>query len=287
MKISPLRSYRHPKYPSRELFVREPHLFRDHTPSSWKEKTLVAGALAAFIFCGCTADKQSDSALERDQRQAHKTAQAKKIEQNGDISQAGKPSQTVEEKTDKAEADSVAPLFIHGEGRGSTGCVAIAPPVFITEEEARLIISEEMQKENITFNRTDVRIDEITIFRNGKTGRAPLVLDGICDTRNIGYEYVTKGNYLALGGMSTNFSVQDYDFRSVAENLREKLSDYGKMNAVIFYDPCTSDRLEHKMELRTETNRTIREQKLKAKSREQIKAQVRDFLEWMKDRSKG
>ncbi|MHC9538816.1 MAG: hypothetical protein AB9903_04800 [Vulcanimicrobiota bacterium] len=57
MKISPVRTYRSPKYPLRDLFIDQPQLLNHYTPSSWKGKTIVAGALAAFIFCGCSTEE--------------------------------------------------------------------------------------------------------------------------------------------------------------------------------------------------------------------------------------
>ena len=40
----------------------------------------------------------------------------------------------------------VAPIFQHGEGRGATGCIVMSPPVFLSEEEALLVVREELGK---------------------------------------------------------------------------------------------------------------------------------------------
>ena len=52
MKIKPVKSYRDPKYPTRELFIDNPELLGEYTPFSWKTKAVVAGALMAFVFAG-------------------------------------------------------------------------------------------------------------------------------------------------------------------------------------------------------------------------------------------
>ena len=45
----------------------------------------------------------------------------------------------------------VAPIFEHGKGRGATGCIVIAPPVFLSEEDARQAIEEELKRIKINF----------------------------------------------------------------------------------------------------------------------------------------
>src|SRR5690606_34641768 len=43
----------------------------------------------------------------------------------------------------------VAPIFEHGEGRGSIGCSAVVPPAFLSEEEGMQILGEELAKHGI------------------------------------------------------------------------------------------------------------------------------------------
>jgi hypothetical protein len=296
MKISPIKLYHSPNYPSKDLFICNPHLFRNHIPSSWKEKTVVVSALAAFIICGCGTEKSTDSFTKTVQQQIQKGAQIQKhVEQNTIKKQSIKLQMKTDKKIHKNDSFSVAPLFIHGGGRGATGCVVIAPPVFITEEEARQIISEEMMKENIIISRTNVSIAEIAISKDktmsAQTDKSSLTFDGLSDSGNIGYKYVTKENYSGLQvNYNSNISIQNYDFLHIAENLREKFPEYSGFTAVVFYDPCTAGKLEHDMTMMTKASRTlrsIRDNKLKAKSRELLKSQVRDFLKWMKINSKG
>ena len=43
----------------------------------------------------------------------------------------------------------VAPIFEHGAGRGAEGCRAVAPPVFLSEEEGMQILREELAKHGV------------------------------------------------------------------------------------------------------------------------------------------
>jgi len=45
----------------------------------------------------------------------------------------------------------VAPIFVHGDGEGSTGCGGLNPIGFLTEDEAREVIEDEAQKAGLAF----------------------------------------------------------------------------------------------------------------------------------------
>ena len=48
----------------------------------------------------------------------------------------------------------MAPVFIHGEGTGAYGCIAVTAPFFLSEEEAWEIIKSEAESyKGITFAR--------------------------------------------------------------------------------------------------------------------------------------
>src|SRR5450759_3640970 len=44
----------------------------------------------------------------------------------------------------------VAPVFEHGKGVGSFGCIAVNPPIFLSEDEARQVIVEEAKRAGIS-----------------------------------------------------------------------------------------------------------------------------------------
>lgn len=55
----------------------------------------------------------------------------------------------VNEGITKEKAAVVAPIFEHGDGQGAVGCMMVAPPVFLSEEEALQIIQEELQQAKV------------------------------------------------------------------------------------------------------------------------------------------
>ncbi len=63
---------------------------------------------------------------------------------------------------------TVAPVFKHGDGAGSFGCVAINPPVFLSEDEARKVIVEEAKRAGIEFTRDGRTIAKIEIPTDSK-----------------------------------------------------------------------------------------------------------------------
>ncbi|MCZ7584672.1 MAG: hypothetical protein M5R36_15785 [Deltaproteobacteria bacterium] len=64
---------------------------------------------------------------------------------------------------DKAGSAIVAPVFEHGEGRGSIGCVMVNGPVFLSEEEALAVIKTALEKRGLTGFGSPKEYPEITI----------------------------------------------------------------------------------------------------------------------------
>ena len=42
MKVTPLKTYKDPKYPGWEIIAKNPMLLRQHVPNSWEQKALMA-----------------------------------------------------------------------------------------------------------------------------------------------------------------------------------------------------------------------------------------------------
>ena len=57
---------------------------------------------------------------------------------------------------------AVAPIFVHGEGRGASGCIVMNPPVFLSEEEALQILGEELARAGIKLG-AGRRLNEVTV----------------------------------------------------------------------------------------------------------------------------
>ena len=214
MKTTPIKSYKSPKYPTIELFVFHPHLLSNYIPYSWRRKEHVAGALITFVLIGCRTVDSAKSNGKTSKEQM-------KDELPKDVHFAKKESKEV-------KTISVAPLFIHGDGRGATGCVVVAPPVFLTEEEARQTIAEEMKKENIVFDKSDIPVEGIA-FNDRHYVCIPfvhapheLVLDAFNTKYNMGYKFIS-GKEGAIINPTYYSTARDYNTIEIAENLREKL----------------------------------------------------------------
>jgi hypothetical protein len=87
---------------------------------------------------------------------------------------------------------AVAPVFIHGEGRGSFGCKIINPPAYLTEDEAGDVVRQEAKRAGIVFRQPGDTLKNVAApvtDRYGETGkktqRASLRLDGTDIRRHI------------------------------------------------------------------------------------------------------
>jgi hypothetical protein len=287
MNIQPLSDYNEPKYPKRASYVRNPELLMAHVPKGWQMQKLVAGALAAFVIGGCV---RSDTGKNGD----------KAKQEMSPTDQQGRKGKI---KRNSNEPVSVAPLFVHGEGRGSTGGEA-DHGVFMTEAEARRIITEELSKEGIVFDEEgfipeDLTIEQWTYAKSDPTENTKhadneskviqdllhkelnayggedissymekeVDLDGYSAKLNLGFEFVSKDDYFDLGGLNSSATVQPYNMKAVAELLRIKLDKFGQINAVVFYDPVQ-----------------IYSPNENESSEKNLRAQVHDFIAWAKEK---
>src|SRR6516164_2355274 len=101
MKSKPVRTYDNPKYPTRCEVAARPGLLRRHQPPAWKKWPELTSAAGLFLLADTAKLTAADGGPN-----------------------AGPPS---------AQTNAVAvvaPIFNHGEGRGATGCIVMAPPVF-------------------------------------------------------------------------------------------------------------------------------------------------------------
>jgi hypothetical protein len=179
-----------------------------------------------------------------------------------------------------ATPSRVAPLFVHGQGEGAFGCIVVNPPVFLTEAQARRVIAEEAAKAGIVFQ-ADASRAEIAVpkARGSDRGPAPqdrvtLVLDGTEAKRHIAYEYVSDADFDAWSGGARS-TVRGYDTRAMAAGLREELAAERPAGAYgVFYDPVGS----------IGDAAWTRDDKAKPgpRSEQQLRAQVKDFIAWLK-----
>jgi len=94
------------------------------------------------------------------------------------------------------------------------------------------------------------------------------------DTRTrLAVKLITSNNYRLSGGELSRSSVATYDLLALAQKTVERLQASGKVNAVVFYDPLVYGGMSPQDQ-----------EKGIARAREQLRAQVHDFLRWLKAR---
>lgn len=272
MDIRPVKKYKTPKYPDRVAAANNPELLKK-LPNRWKKNVCITTALSSLLMLTLTSCKE------------------------GEVT-----GSNITEK----EA-MVAPIFDYGSGRGSFGCMSIAPPSFLSEEEAFQVIQEEGKKYGINFNKDGLELKNINIpetkyflkpeevkegsssfkekggiIENIKIG--DLKLDGYDDEKKIAFEFVSREDYDNWHSEEGVWSsVQDFDFLSVASALRNGLENSnGHLSIGVFYNPM--ERLpENELKQGTESNDwDAMEARIKDMAEDNLRKQVKDFLEWLK-----
>ena len=267
MNAKPVTRNRQPAYPTRLEIQAHPNLLAEHQPPNWRNISGMAGAVSLFLAANTALNAA-------DQRSA--------------------PAAAI-----------VAPIFEHGDGRGATGCVAVSPPVFLSEEEALQVITEELAKVNVKLASTNVRVPELTIPRvtesyenhNGtwdarikeepKLGKE-LHLTGVDTAHKIAVEFVSNKNYYDVGGARSGSSVQVYDFKAVATALAQRIQTGAKIQdrVGVFYDPAARPDLRNRPTLKTNEDWREWYQDVRARgvveSQRLLRQQVKDFADWLK-----
>jgi hypothetical protein len=115
MPLIPLRTDSRSDYPTQDFPLDDPELLR-LLPERWRRNAVVLAllVLAAMLFCSCQHNRMRETPV-------------------------GKP------------ATHVAPIFVHGDGRGSYGCLYADPSVFLSEEEAIRVIRDTAEQYGLHF----------------------------------------------------------------------------------------------------------------------------------------
>ncbi len=279
MKIEPIRTYQMPEYPTAEAFRSTDTLTR-HIPRRWRYNKWVGKTLLFVILtglCSCSADPHTDPG--RHTETGHT---------------AGRETDTTENTGDTPveKRNLEIPLFVHGEGRGSYGCVSIAPPVYLSEDEAAQVIRETALEYGLDFSGTGrvygEKLPYTSLYplpgNDPGTYEAEVPLDGYDAGKGIGFMYVSKDDVVSWhkpGDMMA--SVEVYDMQGAAEKLTKTLTD-----TAVFYDPGSD--FNTFMELQNNAGENgnwellVKEYEAIEKARmiEDLRAQVLDFMEWLK-----
>lgn len=277
MEPKALTEYKRPNYPLKEEVQAQPSLLRKSVYKRWQKlfDLGVSGMLVASLsLSGC------------DDKPAANTTPV----QNGEASTIENSGSSQARTVRSAEITAlVAPVFEHGEGRGATGCVVVSPPVFLSEDEALVVIKEELAKHGIELNKEKVVLNNVTITPEipeimaqlgiEKEKPQPLELDLQDTQKAINIEYVSDDDYSKLGQRSFS-TVQSYDTRNLAIEIRKEIQNNIKTGIYgIFYDPMVSS-----LTLFNNTDELERNVKKALESeQETLRQQVKDFAEWLKE----
>ncbi len=274
MQVKQVRKVRHqrrPGYPTRPEVARDPELLRRHVPSAWKKSAQVTAALSIMLASGC---------------------------QTGTPPKSNVPA-------------GVAPVFVHGEGRGVAGCVMVTPPVFISEEEARRLISDELAKVGLSMSGQDITLKRVRLPQVNCVGfdlaterpkyaetSFPLVIDLVDPAGKVAVEYISTGDYLELGGTPSGITVQGFECLDIAKKVRAEIRAARKAQPLhygVFYDPmfrgaypeCPKPErfggpLNREQSATWKAQCELAHAEFKKESLELLRAQVRDFIEWLK-----
>ena len=237
MKSKPVRKYTSPKYPTRLEVATRPGLLYRHQPPAWRKWPELTGAAGLFLLADTARLPAADGSPK-----------------------GPNPAQT------NAVA-IVAPIFQHGEGRGSTGCMVMSPPVFLSEEEALQVIREEMATIGVQLRTNQTTLAGITVERflwsvpaapigatNGtkqagptyEIKQEPFKTDAADPVRKVFVEFLSERDADRWDGERDNeegklgwSTVHSYDLPKtaayVAERVKRQVTD--KLYFGAFYDP--------------------------------------------------
>lgn len=288
MEIKPVTNCSRPEYPTRKEAQTAPAWLLDHLPEAWR-RIIAAGGTGVVLLAAGMSGCEGQSGPPNGGAQTQPSAAV------------GTPADEAAHVRGNMKA-IVAPIFNHGEGRGAIGCVVIAPPVFLTEEDALQVIQDELSKAGIELTSRKVILPEVGIKTEGprsgmKDGKwvvkeneiEPLELQLADPKLHVGIEYVGQMNYCDLGGESSMSTVQIYDFKDranfVAQQVRVKSRG---LYVGVLYDPA-APMSQPKLTSEQWKDRDLVQRRYKeaedagrAAAREDLRKQVRDLAAWLK-----
>ncbi|MCL2813026.1 MAG: hypothetical protein FWD23_00345 [Oscillospiraceae bacterium] len=284
LSLKPVKKYKPPKYPTQSEVNLSPALL-NKLPPRWEKSVAViaaAGMLGAIALTSCVISKSKNTG-------------------------------------DNSESENylnVAPIFVHGEGTGAIGCVMIVPPVFMSEQEALAIIKDEAKIGGLDFNADP---PEYTATKN-KTetkyswdwqnkyvlGSGNVGLDLYDNKKGVAAAYIPMKSSEMLYPNGPQSSVTNYAPRELAKLTAEDFAQQkGDIALGVFYEPGSdweaiqsliedyqnkTSKIYHEYydeqnpdEYRKKYDEAQREYEAEIKllAEEDLRAQVRDFIEWL------
>ena len=191
----------------------------------------------------------------------------------------------------------VAPIFDHGVGQETGGCIVMTPPSFLSEEVAMRLIKDELAKHGVRLSKGETLKDIIVQIPRrkqygdeegspGLTDPRPLAVDGIDTNRHIAVVFVSESDCDDFEGYCSGIgTVYVNHIKELASKLAASTRDKGSQKRYVgfFYDPIAKSRDSKKPEKRLtfeeERRRSLKECK------ELLRQQVRDFAVWLEQQA--
>jgi len=265
VRVAPVKMYKTPKYPTQAEAFGDPELLKN-LPPSWVKNATVTVAAGLLVACS--------SAL--------------CVTVNGnDISLNGNNEKYL----------NVAPVFEHGSGTGSMGCVMVVPPVFLSEQDALAVIRSAAEGAGISFNDTPpghvAASNRMSSIRKLGNGRVELKL---FDEKNgVAAAFIEMRSAEETIETTPKLSVSNYNALGLA---RLTADDFARQNGDIvvgvFYDPGIRGEnapvfqrapLMHETKPGEKTPAEYQQEYINDATeflKTQLRNQVLDFLEWLK-----
>ena len=244
LKAKPIKAYRIPSYPDMEKASLNPDLLKK-LPECWRyNKAVITAilALSSLSLAGCNEKTQP--------------------------AQEGSTTLSEIESGKIASSDqvyTVAPIFEHGRGTGSLGCEVVAPPAYMSEQEAMAIIKNEALKAGINLEAIP---DKYTVEAHGKVG-SEVSLEVYDKEKGIAVSFISIDESIVNEGEAistpsgTIYTYSTVSRHDTLKRAKDAVEDWSKMDIPYvvgtFYEPG-----------------------YEANTEEDLRAQVRDFIEWLR-----
>jgi hypothetical protein len=290
MYAGPVAVLAAPAYPTSLAVGANPGLLARHLPANWQKRELaaLAGALLAAGAAGCEQTRTTTTAASGTHAKLAPGATA-----------------------------IVAPVFQHGDGVATVGCSAVTWPTFLPEDEAMTLIADELRSYGIDLSQPVVPLrgtmvphamadcyDWVGRTRaNRPTQWYAVMADGYDPQHRVAVTFASKEDYDDIAGpwheRPRGFSYE-IETRAVAEYVAAAVQ--GQPAGVYFgafYDPLVTlkvhparreqephfrsndadpiAQLEHAQAMWDRTKPTTEQE-----AREALRAQVREFVDWLK-----
>ena len=258
LTVRPVARYSEPAYPSRRRFLAAPDVLRRTVPGRWTRRGLAAAAAALGTLAGCQSERMQNNPPE-ESKPVESGIQEPEIE-------------TTPPEPPLFTSSRIAPIFHHGKGRGQWGGYIMSSSYFLSEEEAREIIEDELSRYGLTFRRDAYQVDDVIIpgqagnaYERDDVVRIPppeteeekrilpslsrtaaVVLDGLDDRAFVAYEFISLDDENKLRPNVLHYGMNRLvSTKLAAERLTDSLAARNIPTIGVFYDPQIEIDIEH------------------------------------------